>query len=95
MHAERKGTAEEVFSSRGRVKILKTLLEEGEMNLTQLIKSTGLNYKTVIKHLNFLISIGLVEEIRIGRIKIYRPRWVNPRVRLIEELLKDLGEITS
>ena len=90
MRAGRRGGIEDVFSSRGRVKVLKELLSEGEMNLTQLIKVTGLNYNTVVKHLNFLTEVGLVEEIRIGRVKIYRPRWVNPKVRLIEELLKDL-----
>ena len=83
---------EELFSSRGRVKILKELLGEGEMNLTQLIKATGLNYITTVKHLKYLIDAGIVEEIKVGRVRIYRPNWMNPKVRLLEEVITDLSE---
>jgi len=83
---------EELFSSKGRVKVLKELLSEGEMNLTHLIKATGLNYVTTVKHLNYLINAGIIEEIRIGRVKIYRPNWMNPKVRLLEEMIRDLSE---
>ncbi len=82
--------AEEVFSSRGRVKVLKALMDSGELNITQLIRNTGLNYRSVMKHLKFLMEADLIEELRLGRVRIYRPKWVNPKVRVIEEMLKDL-----
>ena len=83
---------EELFSSRGRVKVLKELLERGEVNITQLIKLTGLNYVTTTKHLKYLVKVGIVEEIRMGRVRIYRPNWMDPRVRMLEEVIKDLSE---
>jgi DNA-binding transcriptional ArsR family regulator len=86
------GTFDELFSSKGRVKVLRKLLSEGEMNLSQLIRATGLNYVTVTKHLKYLKEVGLVEELRIGRARIYRPKWVNPRTRLLEELIRDFSD---
>jgi len=79
---------EEFFSSKGRVRILRQLLSRGEMNLTQIIKETGLNYVTVTKHLNYLVKAGIIEEMRIGRIRIYRPNWMNPKVHLLVEVME-------
>ncbi|MCD6341152.1 MAG: winged helix-turn-helix transcriptional regulator [Desulfurococcales archaeon] len=81
---------EELFSSRGRVKILKLIIERGEINITQLIKETGLNHKVVSKHLKYLIDAGILEEVRFNRMRIYRPNWINPKVRYLEELLRNL-----
>ncbi|MCD6324629.1 MAG: helix-turn-helix transcriptional regulator [Desulfurococcales archaeon] len=82
---------EEIFASKGRVKVIKELILRGEVNLNQLIRATGLNYITVVKHLKFLQDAGLVEELRVGRSRIYRPNWMDPRMRLIEEVMKDLS----
>ena len=79
---------EDIFSSRGRVKVLKTILQLGEVNVTQLIKLTRLNHKVVKKHIEYLKNLGLIEEIVIGRIKLYRPNWLNPRVKFIDDLMK-------
>jgi len=80
---------EEVLASKGRVKVLKVIINSGEINLTQILHTTGLNYRTVIRHINFLVRAGLIEELRIGRARIYRPKWVDPRIKLLEELLSE------
>lgn len=88
-------SVEDVFSSRGRVKVLKTILLHGEINLTSIVRETGLNHTTVTKHINYLKSCNIIEEIVLGRVKIYRPNWVNPRVRYIDEVLRTLnGEVS-
>ncbi len=86
-------TLEEIFSSKGRVKVLKVVLRRGEANLSTIIRETGLNYISVIKHLNYLKHYDIIEEINLGRVRVYRPKWVNPRVRYIEEILRTLGEV--
>ncbi len=83
---------EDIFSSKGRVKVLKVILLRGEINLTSIIKETGLNYVLVSKHIDYLKSCNIIEEIKLGRVKIYRPNWVDPRVRYIEEMLRVLNE---
>ncbi len=80
---------EEVLASKGRIKVLKAIINSGEINLTQILHVTGLNYKTAVRHIDFLIKAGLIEELRIGRARIYRPRWIDPRIRLLEELLSE------
>ncbi len=85
-------TLEEIFSSKGRVKVLKTIIKHGEINLTSIIRETGLNYLSVTNHIKYLRSHGLIDEIRLGRVKIYRPNWSNPRVRYLEELIRTLEE---
>jgi len=80
---------EEVLASKGRIKVLKVIINSGEINLTQILHMTGLNYRSVVRHINFLIRAGLIEEIRIGRVRIYRPRWIDPRIKLLEELLSE------
>jgi len=81
-------TLEGIFSSKGRVKILKAIFIHGEINISQLIKITGLNYRVVSKHLEYLKNIGIIEELSIGRVKIYRPNWLNPHTRIIDEFIR-------
>lgn len=78
---------EEILSSKARVKILRVILEKGEVNVNQIIRETKLNYKTVCKHVDYLVNAGLVEEVRIGRLRLVRPNWLNPRTRKLEEFL--------
>ena len=41
---------EDVFGSKGRIRVLRALVEEGEMNISQLARRTGLNHTTVCRH---------------------------------------------
>jgi len=81
----------DVLLSKARVKILKKLLSKGEMNISQIIDETRLNYNTVVKHLEYLTNAGLVEELRLGRARVFRPNWLNPKVRVLEALLNELS----
>jgi DNA-binding transcriptional ArsR family regulator len=49
---------EEIFSSKGRVKIIKILVEEGELNISEIGRRASLNHNTTLQHLNFLIETG-------------------------------------
>ncbi|MEJ2126772.1 MAG: ArsR family transcriptional regulator [Candidatus Bathyarchaeota archaeon] len=42
---------EDVFSSKGRVKILRILSEIGELNISEIARRAGLNYTTTNQHL--------------------------------------------
>lgn len=76
---------DEVLSSRARIKVLRAILKRSETNISQVIRETRLNYKTVRKHVNYLVSEGLVEEVKVGRLRLLRPNWLNPKVRRLEE----------
>ncbi len=79
---------EEVFSSKGRTRVLKELALAGELNVSELCRRAGLNHSTTKAHLHVLISAGLVEEKCFGRIRIYRYRLEDVRARAIKSLLE-------
>ena len=77
---------EELFSSRGRIKILKELATSSELNISELCRRVSLNHSSTKSHLEVLIQSGLVEEKMFGRIKIYRYRIEDHRARALRNL---------
>lgn len=63
---------EELFSSKGRVKILKELATFKELHLSDLCRRVNLSHSSTKSHLNVLIKSGLIEEKTFGRTKVYR-----------------------
>ncbi len=74
---------EELFASKGRVKILKILVEEGELNISEIGRRAHLNYGTTIQHLEFLCKTGIIQEKNFGRIRIYRLKEEDIRARAL------------
>jgi DNA-binding transcriptional ArsR family regulator len=79
---------EEVFSSKGRVRILKILAEIGELNISEIARRAGLNYTTTNQHLQVLENHKLVRHKTFGRIRIFRFDQQNPRARMIKEFME-------
>jgi predicted transcriptional regulator len=79
---------EDVFSSKGRVKILRILSEIGELNISEIARRAGLNYATTNQHLQVLENYKLVRHKTFGRIRIFRYNDENPRARMIKELIE-------
>ncbi len=78
---------ENVLGSKARVKILKTLARNKELTLSLIINNTRLNYTNVIKHLNYLKKINVIQEKRFGRIKIFRYKIENIKARSFKNFL--------
>lgn len=79
---------EDVFSSRGRVKVLRILSEIGELNISDIARRAGLNYATTNIHLQVLEKAGLVRHKSFGRIRIYRFNEGDTRAKAIRSLLE-------
>jgi DNA-binding transcriptional ArsR family regulator len=79
---------EDIFSSRGRIKVLKELAKSTEINISEICRRVGLNHSSTKAHLEVLIRAGLVEEKVFGRIKIYRYRSEDLRARSLRNLLE-------
>ena len=79
---------EEVFSSKGRVKILRILAEIGELNISEIARRAGLNYSTTNQHLQVLENFNLVCHKTFGRIRIFRFNEENPRAIMIRQLME-------
>ena len=79
---------EDVFASRGRVRILRILAEIGELNISALARRAGLNYSTAREHLRGLEQAGLVRHKSFGRIRIFRFNGGDARARMIRQLVE-------
>ena len=77
---------EDIFSSRGRIKILKELADSSELNISELCRRVDLNHSSTKAHLQVLLSSGLIEEKKFGRIKIYRYKIEDLRARSLKSL---------
>lgn len=79
---------EEVFSSRGRVRILRILSEIGELNISELARRAGLNYATAKVHLQILEEAGLITHKSFGRIRIFRFNKDDRKASAIKNLME-------
>ncbi|MFW9805705.1 MAG: ArsR family transcriptional regulator [Candidatus Thorarchaeota archaeon] len=77
---------EDIFSSRGRIKILKELAASNELNISELCRRVDLNHSSTKSHLEVLLKSGLIEEKKFGRIKIYRYKIEDLRARSLRSL---------
>lgn len=63
---------EDVFSSRLRMKILRILVQVGELNGSEIARRLNVNYVTTSKHLKALENEGVLVHKVFGRICLYR-----------------------
>lgn len=81
-------TIEELLGSKARIKILKILAINEELSITSIIKRTRLNHSNVLKHLNYLIGVDLIQEKKFGRIRIYRYKIENLKARSLKKFIE-------
>ena len=79
---------EELLGSKARVKIIKLLAINEELNISSIIKKTRLNYNNVSKHLHYLKSLNIVDEKKFGRIKIFRYKIENYKARILKKFIE-------
>lgn len=88
MISENKFLIEELLGSKARVKIIKTLAQNEELTISLIINHTKLNYSNVIKHLNHLKNLDLIQEKNFGRIKIFRYKNENIKARSLKKFIE-------
>jgi DNA-binding transcriptional ArsR family regulator len=86
--ASRPIPVELLFSSRGRIKIIRLLAECGELNISEIARRTQLNHSTTRRHLQFLEHAKLVQEKTFGRIRIYRYKIENLRALALRRFIE-------
>jgi len=79
---------EDIFSSRGRTKIIKLLALRDELNISKIVDLTGLNHLSVKTHLFFFKEINFVQEKKFGRIRIYRFKTENLKAKALKNLIQ-------
>lgn len=79
---------EDVFSSKLRMKILKILMQVGELNVSEIARRLGVNYNTTSKHLNVLEDEGILQHKVFGRIRLYRLNEHSPKAKGVQNLME-------
>jgi len=79
---------EDVFSSKVRMKILKALMQAGELNVTEIARRLGSNYNATMKHLKILESEGVLQRRMFGRIRSYRFNEHSQKAVIIQQLIE-------
>jgi DNA-binding transcriptional ArsR family regulator len=77
-----------LFSSRGRMKVIRLLAECGELNISEIARRAQLNHSTTRRHLLVLESAKLVQEKTFGRIRIYRYKIENIRALALRRFIE-------
>jgi len=79
---------EDVFSSRLRMKILRMLVQIGELNVSQIARRLTVNYTTTSKHLKVLEDEGILTHKEFGRIRLYRLNEHSPKAKVAQALVE-------
>jgi len=80
---------EDLLGNKLRFKILKTLNRMGELNVSEIARRIGANYKTTMKHLKILEDEGILHHKRFGRIHLYRFDINSAKARAIQSLIEN------
>jgi predicted transcriptional regulator len=78
---------DDVFSSKLRIKILKILVQMGELNVSEIARRLGVNYNTTREHLKVLEDEGILQHKAFGRIRLYRLNKDSPKTNAIQNLI--------
>jgi DNA-binding transcriptional ArsR family regulator len=84
---------EKILRSPGRIRVLKYVLERGQVNITKLIRDTGLPHKLVSKYIKELEEEGIVSERRYGRLRIIEANLLDPKVSALKDIIKELESL--
>jgi DNA-binding transcriptional ArsR family regulator len=80
---------ERLFSSQGRAKIVRVIMASEELNVSEIARRSGVSHSSVVKHLEFLVSAGILTEKRFNRIRIFRVNHSNPYTAVLNRFLSD------
>ncbi len=62
----------EAFSSKARLRIIKLLWKSKSINISRIARNLNLSYSSAENNLEALRRAGIIEEIKLGRVRIYR-----------------------
>lgn len=79
---------EEVFSSKLRMKILRTLFDVGELNASELARRLKINYVSASKHIKILEDEGILQHKVFGRIRLYRYNEQSAKAKAAQNLIE-------
>jgi len=84
---------EDVFSSKLRIKILKLLMQMGELNISEIVRRLRVNYNIVNGHLKVLEDEGIIQHKVFGRIRLYKLNESSSKAKAVYSLIETWEKI--
>ena len=71
------------------------MMESNELNISEIIRRSGISHSAVEPHLEFLVSLGLLTEKRFNRIRIFEVNHSNPYTKVLSRFLSEWDALSS
>jgi len=81
---------EKLFGSPARIRLLKYILDEGQANITRIARETGLHHRVIRENARILEELGIIEERKYDKLRIYTARLDDPRVVALRDLIREI-----
>lgn len=88
-------SVENLLGSKARIRILRVLLDRGELNITAIAREAEVNYKTALHHLEELKKMGIITEKVFGRVRIFKLNHEDPRVKALKNMFNSISSISG
>jgi DNA-binding transcriptional ArsR family regulator len=62
----------EAMKSKTRVRILKYIIKAGGANISRISRELGISYTSAERNLEALSKAGILEEVKLGRVRVYK-----------------------
>jgi hypothetical protein len=83
---------EELLGSKWKIRVLKKIIEEKEVNISNLVKETSSNFKKVEEYIKTLNELDIVREKRLGKIRLIIVNEKSLIYNNLERLFRMVGE---
>jgi len=71
------------------------MMASGELNVSEIARRSGGSHSSVVKHLEFLVSSGILMEKRFSRIRIFSVNYSNPYTAVLNQFLSNWKTVSS
>jgi predicted transcriptional regulator len=80
---------DELFSSRGRVRVMGVVMEGNELNISEITRRAGISHSATSVHLDFMVRMGLLTEKRFNKIRIFVVNRSSPYAEILQRFMAD------
>ncbi|ACB06781.1 transcriptional regulator, TrmB [Candidatus Korarchaeum cryptofilum OPF8] len=74
----------EAMKSKTRVRILKYIINAGGANISRISRELGISYTSAERNLEALSKAGILEEVKLGRVRVYKMGEGESIIKLIK-----------
>ena len=71
------------------------MVASDELNVSEIARRSGVSHSSVVRHLEFLVSQGILTEKRFNRIRIFRVNHSNPYTTVLNRFFSDWKSVSA